>query len=42
MKMIQDTYAVFKKKPPKSRNGIITAGPMERAIDIPLLMHDIK
>lgn len=36
------SYAVFKKNPPNNKNGIITGGPIDNAIDKLLLMQDIR
>lgn len=36
------TYAVFKKNPPNSKNGMITGGPTDRAIETFVLAHEIK
>lgn len=33
---------MFKKNPPNSKNGMITGGPIDNAIEILLLAHDIR
>jgi len=36
------TEPEFKKKPPKSRNGMITGGPTDSAIEVEELAQDIR
>jgi hypothetical protein len=35
-------YLLFRKKPPKSRNGIITGGPIARAMETLVLTHEMR
>lgn len=36
------TYTMLRKNPPKRRNGIITGGPIDNAIDTLVLIQEIK
>jgi hypothetical protein len=35
-------YLLFRKKPPKSRNGMMTGGPIAIAMETPVLTHEMR
>jgi hypothetical protein len=35
-------YLLFRKKPPKSRKGMMTGGPIARAMETPVLTHEMR
>jgi hypothetical protein len=35
-------YLLFRKKPPKSKNGIMTGGPIARAMETLVLTHEMR
>jgi len=36
------SYLLLRKKPPKSKKGMISGGPMARAMDMLVLIHEIR